>query len=265
MHCTNSGDTLDGESSAVKHELVKLTQNAFRTIGLDIYRTKPPCSHAGFTYERVRPLATYAPWRNDLHFQAALESVRNYTLVDEYRLFELWSLVRNSKALLGDIVEVGVWRGGSGALLARAAQRYAPAAKVFLCDTFEGVVKASPRDSTYGGGEYATSRTHVEELLARLELFGVVVLQGVFPDETAAALAEKQLRMCHVDVDVYESARDVLCWAWPRLVPGGIVVFDDYGFLGCDGVTRVVDEAALGDGRVFVHNLNGHGVLVKTS
>jgi O-methyltransferase len=249
----------------VKHELVKLTQNALRTIGLDVYRTKPPCSHAGFTYERVRPLATHAPWRSDLQFQATVKSVRNYTLVDEYRLFELWSLVRNTSCLVGDILEVGVWRGGSGAMLACAAQRYAPEAKVFLCDTFAGIVKASCHDSTYQGGEYVASRSHVEELLGRLGLAGVTVLQGMFPDEMAPTLGTRRFRLCHVDVDVFESARDVFHWVWPRLVLGGVVVFDDYGFVGCDGVTRFVNEAAGGGtDRVFIHNLNGHGVLIKT-
>jgi O-methyltransferase len=248
----------------MKHELVMLTRRAFRRLGLDVYRATPPTAFAGFTYERVHPLATYAPWRSDFDFQATLEAVRGYTLVDERRLFELWSLVRNGSDLDGDILEVGVWRGGSGALLARAAQRASLRTRVFLCDTFRGLVKVSSRDSSYRDGEYTASRAGVDELLRRLGLDGVTVLEGVFPDDTAAALGNVRLRFCHVDVDVYESARDVLHWVWPRLVPGGVVVFDDYGFRGCDGVTSLVNEAATAPDRVFVHNLNGHGLLIKT-
>ena len=248
----------------VRHQLIRLTRRAFRTLGMDVYRASQPTVSAGFTYERVHPLATYAPWRSDLDFQATFDAVKSYTLVDEHRLFELWSLVRTRSDLGGDILEVGVWRGGSGALLARAAQCARSRARVVLCDTFRGVVKASSRDSTYRGGEHSTSRASVNELLGRLGLDGVTLLEGVFPDETAPALGDVRLQLCHVDVDVYESARGVLNWVWPRLLPGGVVVFDDYGFRGCDGVTRLVDEEAIKDDRVFVHNLNGHGLLIKT-
>jgi O-methyltransferase len=249
----------------VRGGLVRLTRRAFRMIGLDVFRTSPPTAHAGFMYERVYPRADYAPWRSDLDFQATLEAVRGHTLIDEYRLFELWSLVQTGSDLDGDILEVGVWRGGSAALLARAAQSTSPGARVFLCDTFRGVVKGSSCDSTYRGGEHTVSRAAVDGLLARLGLDGVTVLEGVFPEETAAALGDNvRLRLCHVDVDVYESARDVLHWTWPRLVPGGVVVFDDYGFRECVGVTRLVEEVAVGPNRVFVHNLNGHAILIKT-
>jgi O-methyltransferase len=257
-------DIISGGRPFVRDGLLMLTRRAFRRLGLDLYRAKLPTAFAGFTYERVHPLATYAPWRADLDFQATLEGVRGYTLVDEYRLFELWSLARAGFDLEGDILEVGVWRGGSGALLACAAQSASPGTRVFLCDTFRGLVKVSSRDSTYRDGEYAAARADVNSLLESLGLEDVTVLEGVFPDETAASLGNLRLRLCHVDVDVYESARDVLHWVWPRLVPGGVVVFDDYGFHGCDGVTRLVEEVAGAPDRVFVHNLNGHGLLIKT-
>jgi O-methyltransferase len=50
---------------------------------------------------------------------------------------------------------------------------------------------------------------------------------------------------------------------WPRLSPGGVVVFDDYGFSACPGVTKLVDEQRMRDDRLVLHNLNGHGILVK--
>jgi O-methyltransferase len=47
--------------------------------------------------------------------------------------------------------------------------------------------------------------------------------------------------------------------------PGGVVVFDDYGFWGCEGVTQAVHEIRAGlEHALLVHNLNGHAVLVRT-
>src|SRR5687767_7163043 len=106
-------------------------------------------------YEPLSPAATYAPWRADEAFREAYALVAENTLVDQYRLWELWSLVRQTTDLTGDIVEVGVWRGGSGVLMARRAELDASRSAVYLCDTFRGVVKVSERDSTYKGGEWA--------------------------------------------------------------------------------------------------------------
>jgi O-methyltransferase len=62
---------------------------------------------------------------------------------------------------------------------------------------------------------------------------------------------------------VYDSARDGFLWVWDRLVRGGVVIFDDYGFHDCEGVTRFVNEVASRPDVAFVHNLNGHGVVFK--
>jgi O-methyltransferase len=91
----------------------------------------------------------------------------------------------------------------------------------------------------------------------------VQLLQGIFPDATGPGIADRRFRLCHIDVDVYQSALDVFEWAWPRLSKGGVVVFDDYGFPACPGVTRFVDEQRGREDRLVLHNLNGHGIIVK--
>ena len=169
-----------------------------------------------------------------------------------------------AKLPTGGILEVGVWRGGTGALMARQAQRCGISEPVFLCDTFCGVVKATTHDETYQGGEHSdTSIPLVEDLLSRLELNNTQILQGIFPDDTADQVADQKFRLCHIDVDVYQSAREVNEWVWERLLPGGIVVYDDYGFEACDGITKCVEEQRQCEDRVVFHNLNGHAVVVK--
>jgi O-methyltransferase len=190
--------------------------------------------------------------------------VRAFTLVDVYRLYELWMLVGQVGAIAGDILEVGVWRGGSGCLLAAKARVEGLAATVFLCDTFVGVVKAGVQDREYTGGEHSdTSAETVTRLAVKLGLDNVRVLGGVFPDETAQEIESARFRLCHIDVDVYDSARDVFEWCWPRLSIGGVVVFDDFGFHDCEGVTRLVTELAARPDVLFLHNLNGHALLIK--
>ncbi|MGL4555448.1 MAG: TylF/MycF/NovP-related O-methyltransferase, partial [Gemmataceae bacterium] len=238
-------------------------QRLVRRLGYEVYRIPKP-SDTG--YEVVRPVATYGPWGADEAFQRAYAGVAANTLVDRYRCYELWQLVEQCQKVEGAIVEVGVWRGGTGALIATRARQCGIADPVYLCDTFQGVVKAGRDDSEYKSGEHSdTSARTVEALLATLGVEGVQILQGVFPDQTAHLIPPGKIRLCHIDVDVYQSARDIAAWAWPRLAVGGLLVFDDYGFQSCDGITKFVNEQRPLPGRVVFHNLNGHGVVVKVA
>ena len=223
-------------------------------------RTRVDTTH----YDAVIPEASYAPWKSDREFKTVLAEIRDHTVVDIYRLWELWTLVGQLKSVEGDILEVGVWRGGSGVLMGRRNQLDGAPARVFLCDTFTGVVKAGDHDTSYEGGEFAdTSPELVRELAARLHVDKVEVHQGIYPDDAPESLTRRPIKLCHIDVDTFGSAQAVTDWVWNQLVPGGIVVYDDYGFFDTPGVTEAVN-AHIGrpDRRVF-HNLNGHALIVK--
>ncbi len=219
---------------------------------------------SGVGYQRAFPQAVYAPWLADKEFLDCYEGVRSHTLVDRYRCWEIWdSLKESAKLEQGDCIEIGVWRGGTGCLMARRVKSLNLDCEVFLCDTFSGVVKAGPLDPAYNGGEHEdTTERSVRDLAKQLNA-RVHVLKGIFPDETGVQVESRAFRFCHVDVDVYRSARETTEWIWPRLVSRGIVVYDDYGFQGCEGVRRFVDEWRAATDCIFFHNLNGHAIFVK--
>ena len=216
-------------------------------------------------YEVATPSATYAPWNADPEFLATYKSIHHNTLVDIYRCWELWTLVEQTAKLSGAILEVGVWRGGTGALMAKRMGSARKGDSIYLCDTFEGVVKAGPHDTVYKGGEHAdTSQRVVEDLLRSLDIRNVRILKGIFPDQTSHLIDPGiRFRLCHIDVDVYQSAEDIMAWLWNRVVPGGIVIYDDYGFRGGEGITKYVNEQMTENDRLVLHNLNGHGIVVK--
>jgi O-methyltransferase len=244
--------------------LKMLARRALASAGLNVRREFS--SVDGFPQRTVTPFATYAPWAADAAFIDTYRAVVDHTLVDIYRCWELWQLVEQVSGLQGGFVEVGVWRGGSGCLIAKRAKLLGLDADVFLCDTFTGVVKTGDLDPAYDGGEHAdTSVKIVRDLAARLGVDNVVLAEGIFPDETQHIVTAQQIRLLHVDVDVYVSARDIVDFVWPRLVRGGVVVFDDYGFKTTTGITKYVNEAMRGQDRTMVHNLNGHAVVIKTA
>ncbi len=220
-----------------------------------------------YNYELVVPKATYAPWDQEEQFKQIYKTIKAFTLVDIYRCYDLWILVKQSSKLTkGGLIEVGVWRGGTGALIAKQAECCGIKEPIYLCDTFTGVVKAGKNDSFYKGGEHKnTAKEVVEELIYQnMGLKNVKILQGIFPEDTESLVEEQKFRFCHIDVDTYQSAKDVTEWIWDKMVVGSITVYDDYGFRTCAGVTKCVDEQRHLDDRIVMHNLNGHAVIIKT-
>jgi len=213
----------------------------------------------------IHPYATYAPWENDQVFNQVYESIKNNTLISErLRIYELWQLSLEVKDLDGDYIEVGCWRGGSGALIATVANKHSSGSNIYLCDTFEGVVKASEKDNAYQNQEHAdTSPKIVFELINRLGLKNIEILKGIFPDDTGAQVESNKFKFCHIDVDVYESAKSVTEWIWDKMVLGGVIVFDDFGFKSMQGVTLFVESQRMKSDRLVIHNLNGHGIIIK--
>jgi O-methyltransferase len=219
-----------------------------------------------YSHELIVPMtSTYSPWHDDMAFRAVYDAIDGHTFVDQYKCYELWEQLGQLGSVPGDVLEVGVWRGGTGVLMARRCQALGFDAEVFLADTFAGVVKAGTDDPWYKGGEHAdTSPEIVRGLATRVDVT-VELLVGVFPDESAADVADRSFRLVHIDVDVYQSARDVLEWAWPRLSVGGVVIWDDFGAFECEGVAqlgRELFDLGLPHARL-VHNVNGHLLLVK--
>ena len=246
----------------VRPILKRAVRKCFNKFGYELSRMRPATElgppPGPRDYSEVRPIATYSPWGADQDFRTIYDLVRSSTLVDEYRCYELWRLAKQMERFHGSFIEIGVWKGGTGCLLAAAAQK-----PVLLCDTFRGVVKAGQHDTYYKGGEHSdATEEEVRGLANRLGVSDrIQILCGVFPEDTGSFVNES-LVLCHIDVDVYASARDVFSKIWPLMVRGGVVVFDDYGFQGCEGVTRFVNEISSTD-HLFIHNLNGHAILVK--
>jgi O-methyltransferase len=220
--------------------------------------------HYGFSF----PSANYAPWQGDEAFMKIYKQIRNNTLVDIYRCYELWQLVEQVHSLnrTAAILEVGVWRGGTAGIMSQQLARLESNARLYLADTFEGVAKAGVNDSFYSGGEHSdTSQQIVEDVLnnkSRYQYY--TILKGIFPDATEKMIPPTEVfGLCHIDVDVYDSAKDVLEWVWGKLITGGVVVFDDYGFHTCTGVTKLVEEYRNAPDRQIIHNLNGHALMIK--
>ncbi len=218
------------------------------------------------TNEIILPNSDYSPWGQDLDFSQVYSKIRQNTLVDIYRCWELWETAGQViKSVPGDFLEVGVWKGGTAGILTSKMSLLDTKRTVYLADTFEGVVKAGIHDSVYVGGEHKdTSIPIVQELLDKtLKVSNYKILKGIFPDATCSEISDVLFSLVHIDVDVYQSSKEIFNWVWPRISKGGVVLFDDYGFTLCDGVTKHVNEMKNDSDKLVFYNLNGHAIIVK--
>lgn len=148
--------------------------------------------------------------------------------------------------LPGDVVELGVAAGGTSVFLARLAQH---AGKRLICaDSFRGL--PPPRRSVdnphFQEGDFGPEDP-ATNLLERFEAYATS--QGVRPSMTVIAslfgdvqsLPCEQVCFAHLDSDLYDSVRSSLELVYKRLVPGGILVIDDF-FHHAQGPARAVSE-----------------------
>jgi O-methyltransferase len=199
------------------------------------------------------------PWVNNQDFINKYISVSKNTLVSVDRFWSIYEILMQTNNIEGDIIEVGVYKGGTGAFIALNTDK-----KVFLCDTFSGIVKATRGlDAAYVGGEHESPIEELLELLNNLNITNALPIKGIFPEETGDKVSTK-FSFIHLDVDVYRSVMDCLIHLWPCLTKGGIIVIDDYGFDSCPGAKTAVDEFVKNrEDLFFIYNFNGQGLICK--
>jgi len=161
-------------------------------------------------------------------------------LVKRDRCKVLWQELKKVISLDGDVFECGVYKGGTAMLLSTLVSKHKT---LHLFDTFEGVPEPNPKKDVYKGGEWSeASLGEVKEAVNFMNhACKVKFYKGFIPD-TFKGLDDVKISFAHIDVDIYQSYLDCLEFIYPKMVDGGIIIFDDYGFEDCIGAKLAVDE-----------------------
>jgi O-methyltransferase len=184
-----------------------------------------------------RPL--YSPWASP-DFDRYYRIAEPKTLVSRDRCYVLERLLRHALTVHGDVMECGVYKGGTAAMLARILRESQSGKTLYLLDTFDGMPETDPAFDLHRKGDFSdTSLRAVQEFVGTDSL--CVYKPGIIPD-SFAGLEDRTFAFCHIDLDIYRSITDALEFIWPRITPAGVVIFDDYGFPTCPGALRAVDE-----------------------
>lgn len=214
----------------------------------------------------------------ELH-QSVIKKVRPFTMTSPERIF---SLIEATKYITkyyieGDIVECGVWKGGS--MLAVADTLISLGVKdrhLHLYDTFEGMPEPTDNDMDFSGEKagnilnknkdkgdnlvwaYSSLDTVKQTLaLSAYDKGKINYIIGKVEDTIPKTIPEK-IALLRLDTDWYESTKHELIHLFPRLQKGGILIIDDYGFW--KGAKKAVDEYFVeNDTQIFLSRIDDTG------
>jgi O-methyltransferase len=161
----------------------------------------------------------------------------------------------------GDVIECGVYKGGTAALMASCMHEAKLSKKLYLFDTFEGMPETDLEKDWHKKGDFSdTSIEAVKDFVGFPEM--VNFRKGLLP-LTFQGLENTRFCFAHIDLDIYRSIWDALEFIWPRLVTGGFIIFDDYGFPSCPGAREAVDEFFLNKDFVPLCIPTGQAIVFK--
>jgi len=188
--------------------------------------------------------------------------VKEYTMTSAERIASLCNAVRYlvKNKIEGDIVECGVWRGGSTMAAIDTLIKVGDTAReIYLYDTFEGMSEPSELDKESFTGTSAAAilekypafkcvstledvQNNVGNLKYPAELIHYV--KGKV-EETIPNTIPAKIALLRLDTDWFESTAHELEHLYPLLVPGGVIIIDDYGHW--EGARKAVDEYIAGN------------------
>ncbi len=177
----------------------------------------------------------------------------------------------------GALVECGVFKGGNIVAMLRALLAKGRVDRdIYLFDTFEGMPFPEEVDVFYTGekavDEWKAKRrpdgssdwvnSSLEETRANVATIKeypadrLLFVKGLVED-TLPSQAPQQIALLRLDTDFYRSTKHELMHLYPRLVPGGVLIIDDYGAFS--GARKATDEYFRGQGiPIFLARVDEH-------
>lgn len=224
-------------------------KSLFNAFGLDVYRRQYP-AHEFYPRNLTAPQTAY---ETDEAFNALYDLAQEKTQMAatdnglrRQRHYTLYHLLRNLNGVAGDFCELGCWRGLSAYQTADYIRRHRAGARFCILDSFAGLSEYREEDKAGPAYDFEAMRAALscpEDIVRRnLAEFDFVSYHRGWIPEQFGEVADRRFCWVHVDVDLYQPIRDSIEFLYPRLVAGGLMVFDDYGCSVFPGAKRAVDE-----------------------
>ena len=186
---------------------------------------------------------------NELYFYkkncSKLEDLQRDRDLDYFLKF-----LKKTEHVEGDVLELGVYKGGATTLFAHFLKKINSKKKVYACDGFIGQPyddKFSTHDDAKKGSYSDTSYEYVIKKFQEFEVDDkIVVINGLFEKVVPQKLSNKTFSFVLFDFDLYQSTMQALHFVYPRVQKNGIMVFQNYEQIDKSnpkwGETKAVDE-----------------------
>jgi hypothetical protein len=202
----------------------------------------------------------------DTEFWEVMAQVHDYTELPTATLFNLYTAMHyiiNSN-VKGDIVEAGVHMGGSIMMIEKILKDHERKSKrlVFALDTFSGFVRRTDQlDVDLRSGEAVCHPTpgeeygpHSIENMQSVAFDGLRIVKGDVL-ETIPKLDVTEIALLRLDTDTYDTTKFELEQLYEKVVVGGVVIVDDYGYtVGCK---KAVDDF-IASRKIMLQRVNGN-------
>lgn len=184
-----------------------------------------------------------------------------------WRLHTLAWAARTALQHDGDFVECGVWKGFCFAFLTDYLNFAAEDRQLYLYDTFKGIPDDMNSENRSNRAYHAETQENPDAILnVVLKRFSkvpnVTVVQGKVPDSFRKACPDK-IALLHIDMNSAASEIAALEALFDRVVPGGVILFDDYGWTGYAAQRHAEDAFMAERGHMILELPTGQGLVIK--
>jgi hypothetical protein len=167
-----------------------------------------------------------------------------------WRALTLYELYKKTLGIAGHIADVGVYKGASTLLFAKLVQIFEPEALTMVhgFDWFKGtqVSEVSEESHLQVEGSHVEDEKRVRDLVSAQGLDHVVKIHrldvATQMDEFFGKHPHLRFKLVFLDSGTYEVVASAIRAFWPRITPGGILIFDQYNHEVAPGETRAVTE-----------------------
>lgn len=203
----------------------------------------------------------YEPW-NDPEYLRILEA-GGYVFND--KKFMIYQLAKSTANMAGDTAECGVFKGNGSWLILHAEKN--PDSTHHVFDSFEGVSEPLPTDNLNRPGAYEWKKHDMahplESVREKLSPFPKTQYYKGWIPERFAEVADRRFKFVHVDVDLYQPTLDSFKFFYDKMLPGGIMLCDDYACPGTPGAMQAIEEFLADKPENAVTTIAGSGFIVK--
>lgn len=205
-------------------------------------------------------------WDRDVEFMALYKTIQDKTVVKIDRSYMLYQFAKVAANLPhGDVAQLGVYKGGTAWMIASCFRHTQK--KFYLFDTFAGLPQSSSSDGHWHS--IAEGNDFSDVLFQEVQKYfspyqNIKFKKGLFP-ATAVGLEDARFSFVYLDADLYQSTKDGLEFFYPRMVPGGVIMLDDFGTPTWPGIQKAVEEFCNEQGIVPVTTTWWQGMIIKGS